>query len=76
MSALGQRGAIQVYNSRRSELEDASHQRKSKTMKHIKTESSLSSEVFGEQRNYHTTSDSSVEIKARNRLILLTTISN
>ena len=28
-------------------------------MKHTKTESSSSSEVFGEQRNYHTTSDSS-----------------
>ena len=28
-------------------------------MKHRKTEISSSSEVFGEQRNYHTTSDSS-----------------
>ena len=28
-------------------------------MKHTKTESSSSSEVVGEQRNYHTTSDSS-----------------
>ena len=28
-------------------------------MKHTKTESSSSSEVFGEQRNYYTTSDSS-----------------
>ena len=28
-------------------------------MKHTKTESSLSSEVFGEQKNFHTTSDSS-----------------
>ena len=44
---------------RRSESEDASHQRKSKKMKHTKTESSLSSKVFGEQQNYHTTSDSS-----------------
>ena len=44
---------------RRSEYEDVSHQRKSKKMKHTKTESSSSSEVFGEQRNYHTTSDSS-----------------
>ena len=32
---------------RRSELEDASHQRKSKKMKHTKTKSSSSSEVFG-----------------------------
>ena len=44
---------------RRTELEDASHQCKSKKMKHTKTESSSSSEVFGEQQNYHTTSDSS-----------------
>ena len=44
---------------RRSESEDTSHQRKSKNMKHTKTESSSSSEVFGEQQNYHTTSDSS-----------------
>ena len=42
-----------------SESEDASHQRKSKKMKHTKIESSSSSEVFGEQQNYHTTSDSS-----------------
>ena len=33
---------------RRSGSEDASHQRKSKKMKHTKTESSSSSEVFGE----------------------------
>ena len=33
---------------RRSESKDASHQRKFKKMKHTKTESSLSSEVFGE----------------------------
>ena len=44
---------------RRLELEDASHQCKSEKMKHTKIESSSSSEVFGEQRNYHTTSDSS-----------------
>ena len=44
---------------RRSEYKDASHQLKSKKMKHTKTESSSSSEVFGEQQNYHTTSDSS-----------------
>ena len=30
-----------------------------KKMKHTKNESSSSSEVFGEQKNYHTTSDSS-----------------
>ena len=39
---------------RRSESKDASHQRKSKKMKHTKTESSSSSEVFGEQQNYQT----------------------
>ena len=44
---------------RRTESEDTSHQRKSKKMKHTKTESSSSSEVFGEQRNYQSTSDSS-----------------
>ena len=44
---------------RRTELEDRSHQRKSKNMKHTKTESSSSSEVFGEQRNYHSTGNSS-----------------
>ena len=44
---------------RRTESEYTSHQRKSKKMKHTKTESSSSSEVFGEQQNYHSTSDSS-----------------
>ena len=44
---------------RRIESEDTSHQHKSKKMKHTKTKSSSSSEVFGEQRNYHCTSDSS-----------------
>ena len=44
---------------RRSESEKASHQRKSKKMKHAKTESSSSSEGFGERQSYHTTSDSS-----------------
>ena len=44
---------------RRTESKDTSHQSKSKKMKHTKTESSLSSEVFGEQQNYDTTSDSS-----------------
>ena len=40
------------------ESKDTNHQRKSKNMKHTKDESSSSSEVFGEQRNYHFTSDS------------------
>ena len=44
---------------RRKESEDTSHQRKSKKMKHTKDESNSSSEVFGEQRNFHSTSDSS-----------------
>ena len=42
---------------RRTESEDTSPQRKSKKMKHTKTKSSSSSEVFGEQRNFHSTSD-------------------
>ena len=45
--------------SRRLEYEDANHQRKSKKMKLVKTESSSSSEGFGERQSYHTTSDSS-----------------
>ena len=45
--------------SRRSESEDASHQRRSKKMKLAKTEISSSSEGFGEWQSYHTTSDSS-----------------
>ena len=44
---------------RRLESKDVSHQRKSKKMKHAKTESCSSSEGFGEQQSYHTTSDSS-----------------
>ena len=44
---------------RRLESEDASHPRKSKKIKYTKTESSSSSEVFGEWQSYHTTSDSS-----------------
>ena len=44
---------------RRLESEDAIHPRKSKKMKHTKTESGSSSEVFGERKSYHTTSDSS-----------------
>ena len=45
--------------SRRSESEYVSHQIKSKKMKLAKTESSSSSEGFGERQSYHTTSDSS-----------------
>ena len=45
--------------SRRSESEDVSHQRRSKKMKLEKTESSSSSEGFGERQIYYTTSDSS-----------------
>ena len=44
---------------RRTESEDTSHQRKSKKMKHTETKSSSSSEVFGEQQNYQTTSGNS-----------------
>ena len=44
---------------RKAESKDASHQRKFKKMKHTKTGSSSSSEVFGERQSYHTTSDSS-----------------
>ena len=44
---------------RRTESEDTSHQHKSKKMKHTKDERSSSSEVFGEQQNFHSTSDSS-----------------
>ena len=45
--------------SRRSESEDVNHQRRSKKVKLEKTESSSSSEGFGERQSYHTTSDSS-----------------
>ena len=44
---------------KRAESEDTSHQHKFKKMKQTKNESSSSSEVFGEQRNFHSTSDSS-----------------
>ena len=44
---------------RRTKSKDTNHQRKSKKMKHTKIESSLSSEVFGEQRSYYSNSDSS-----------------
>ena len=46
-------------SGRRTKSEDTSHQRKYRKTKHTKTENSSSSEVFGEQQNYHTTSDSS-----------------
>ena len=45
--------------SKRSESEEASHQKGSKKMKLAKVESSSSSEGFKEQQSYHTTSDSS-----------------
>ena len=44
---------------RRTESEDTSHQHKIKKMKYTKNENSLSSEVVGEQRIFHSTSDSS-----------------
>ena len=45
--------------SKRSESEEASHQKGSKKMKLAKAESSSSSEGFREQQSYYTTSDSS-----------------
>ena len=45
--------------SKRSESEEASHQKGSKKIKLAKSESSSSSEGFREQPSYHTTSDSS-----------------
>ena len=44
---------------KRAESKDTIHQHKFKKMKQTKNESSSSSEVFGDQRNYHSTSDSS-----------------
>ena len=44
---------------KRVDLEDTSHQHKYKKIKQTKNESSSSSEVFGGQRNFHSTSDSS-----------------
>ena len=41
-----------------AESEDTSHQQKYKKIKQTKNESSSSSEVFGDQRNFHSTSDS------------------
>ena len=40
-------------------MEDISYEHKYKKTKQIKNESSSSSEVFGEQRKFHSTSDSS-----------------
>ena len=45
--------------SKRSESEEASHQKGSKRMKLAKAESSSASEGFREQQSYYTTSDSS-----------------
>ena len=45
--------------SRRPESEDISHQRRSKKVKLVKTESNSSSEGFKEQQSYYTTSDNS-----------------
>ena len=44
---------------KRDDSKDISYQHKHKKTKRIKNESSSSSEVFGEQRNSHSTSDSS-----------------
>ena len=44
---------------KRIELEDISYQHKYKNTEHIKNESSSSSEVFGDQRNFPSTTDSS-----------------
>ena len=44
---------------KRADLEYTSHQHKYKNIKQTKNESISSSEVFGDQRNFHSTSDSS-----------------
>ena len=44
---------------KRVDSEDISYQHKYKLIKQTKSESSSSSEVFGDQRNFHSTSDSS-----------------
>ena len=44
---------------KRADSEDISYQHQYKKTKQIKNESSSSSEVFGDQRNFHSTSDSS-----------------
>ena len=45
--------------SKRVDSEDISYQHKYKKIKQTKNESSSSSEVFGDQHNFHSTSDSS-----------------
>ena len=44
---------------KRADSEDTSHQHKYENIKQTKNERSSSSEVFGDQRNFHSTSDSS-----------------
>ena len=44
---------------KRADSEDISQQHKYKKIKQTKNESNSSSEVFGDQRNFHSTSDSS-----------------
>ena len=44
---------------KRADSEEISHQHKYKKIKQTKNESSSSSQVFGDQRNFHSTSDSS-----------------
>ena len=44
---------------KRADSEDISNQHTYKKIKQTKNESSSSSEVFGDQRNFHSTSDSS-----------------
>ena len=46
---------------KRADSEDISHQHKYKKIKQTKNESSSSSQVFGDQRNFHSTTDSSDE---------------
>ena len=46
---------------KRVDSKDTSHQHKYKKSKQTKNESNSSSEVFGDQRNFHSTSDSSDE---------------
>ena len=54
---------IEIFHTKgrgkRADLEDISYQNKYKKTKQIKNESSSSSEVFGDQRNFHSTSYSS-----------------
>ena len=46
-------------SGKRADSEDISYQHKYKKAKQTKNERSSSSEVFGDQRNFHSTSDSS-----------------